>query len=345
MGTTRTNLFFCAALMVAVALTLVGRLSGRHTDATDAGRVVLIYVPGLSWEIAAAEIKRGHMPYLGEIARGRSVRGDIVTRDYPNSVAIAASVATGMFPHNHGLTAAASDQKAGGPRNMLWHTLGDAGQPVAVIGSPFDSRLQHPDSFCVTPFIEDAAAVPAAMVDTVLSGLDTAAGVRADVEMALAGDITAANIAVDGMSLPGRHVFAWLPGLNLLRHEFADGTSHVEIPQRYYAALDSVLRRMIDFSDPTTTYMIVSGNGNRGKPVAYKPYFPENIPWPDYGFLLAWGRGIRRGDLPFLLPPEHLAPTLLYLAGAPIPQHMDGAIEHAMLEDDYNIRHKIRYSR
>ena len=81
-------------------------------------------------------------------------------------------------------------------------------------------------------------------------------------------------------------------------------------------------------------------------PEERRTHFAANVLWSertfDYtaqsadhvrdGILVAWGRGVRRGMVVEGATIFDLAPTILYLLGQPIPNHMDGQVLQAMLD-------------
>jgi hypothetical protein len=91
------------------------------------------------------------------------------------------------------------------------------------------------------------------------------------------------------------------------------------------------------------TVFLLSEQGNLDGRPSQRRDFPTIERYPAFGFLWAAGPGIRDGILPVTLQPPDLLPTLLYLAGVPLPNQTDGRVAFGLLEEDYYYRHPLLY--
>jgi len=81
-------------------------------------------------------------------------------------------------------------------------------------------------------------------------------------------------------------------------------------------------------------------------PEERRTHFAANEPWGEHAFgyttlsgdhmrdgiLIAWGRGVQQGIHVERATIFDLAPTILYLLGQPVPDHMDGRVLYSMLD-------------
>lgn len=97
-------------------------------------RVLVIAVPGLSWNVAEDLIDRGRMPHLAELRRS-GAWGDLRGMRPSIPEVVWTTVATGKSPEEHGVTgysATVADLHA----QRLWNILQDRGWSVGLFGWP-----------------------------------------------------------------------------------------------------------------------------------------------------------------------------------------------------------------
>ncbi len=97
--------------------------------------------------------------------------------------------------------------------------------------------------------------------------------------------------------------------------------------------LEELLAQLDLHDDGNTTFLVFSEQGSRTAAVE------DDTPTP--GWVLAWGRGIKQAVDPLTVTPVDIAATLLYLAGDPVPDDIDGTIQFDMLRDDFFRDHPV----
>jgi hypothetical protein len=134
--------------------------------------------------------------------------------------------------------------------------------------------------------------------------------------------------------VPDRHMFLYISGIRGERGEpIREG----------YEALDEMLGLLVAAAGPRTTFLLFSEKGNPGGRVTYRPYFPELHEWPAIGFFLAWGGDVRGSAPPHTVAPVDLAPTLLHVAGARIPNDMDGLVLFKVFDDGFYHKRRLAF--
>lgn len=159
-------------------------------------------------------------------------------------------------------------------------------------------------------------------------------------------DAHRAVMARDGLQDPARHVFLYLDGIARAKERAVTNNASARADlDAAYVALDNLFRRITAGLDDGTAVVVLSEEGFRSHLISYRPFLPTQEPPVSVGCLVAWGGGLKRSELPHTLSPTDVAPTLLYLAGVPVPNWLDGSVVMGMLEDDTYFRKKLQSSR
>jgi hypothetical protein len=316
-------------VLALVALVASGLRVGPGEPAVEAAggrRLVVIGVEGLSWRDVVHGVEAGELPSFGRIADGVHAAADLLSPGSPATGEIHASVITGTLPFKHdvhGFPGERGVATASMPP-AVWELLLATGHPVVVIGDPFTG---------VPP-----APVDEQQVDDALGALIGDAEIPAALLPILRESIGGALAVAAAASQADRsHVFAYFRGiarveLGLLLHS-PGPREEGRLLEAYLALVDTLIGRISSRGDAGTTFVVYSEEGNRGGPVEHRPFFPQLDRWPAMGMFVAWGDGIRTTPLPLILSPADVAPTLLYLAGEPVRNHMDGIVRVALLRD------------
>jgi hypothetical protein len=142
---------------------------------------------------------------------------------------------------------------------------------------------------------------------------------------------------------PERHLLLHLQG--------APGRTGAARPTRaevecYYETLDGTLAELIAAAGAReTTWMLVSERAAADDAGIGQERLREFERRGEGGFFLAWGYGIRRAARPSTIDPVDLTPTVLYLAGYPIPNDMDGVVPFEILDDGYFFEQRLAFGR
>jgi hypothetical protein len=140
-------------LLVALPLAavLVGTSGGRGK--APGSRMLVLAIPGLSWDVADEMIERGQMPNLTAV-RKSGAWGDLRGSRPLGPAAVWTTVATGQTSDEHGavgFSASSRDVKA----RRLWEILEDRGWSIGVFGWPATWPIRDVDGFLV-PAVSDA---------------------------------------------------------------------------------------------------------------------------------------------------------------------------------------------
>ena len=371
-------------VVVAAALCISGLIGGVGTplarpDRGDRARLLVVDIGSFSWESILSLPSGVSMSYLASLFAGDCAYGDVIAQDYASDSAILASLLTGRFPANHGITNDAIHGPMDGDRTpdarLVWDRIHRAGQPVAVVGFPIWRPLAGRDALVIPPprsfagcgvvfrdgmsprdpsyvsLIASADSVADALRERFGEGLALPDAVLVAMRAGIGDDLTIAAMAEQAVrTVRGAHLFVRLSGLSMVDAAIRDaGTERMPEPERemllgrYHVFLDGLLKRLdVAMGDERKTVFIVSENANRRGPIRYRPYFPALQEWPAMGFFVAAGGNIRRAETPESMRPVDLAVTLLYLAAAPLPASMDGVILYGILHDDFYFKHALR---
>jgi len=357
---------FKAGLVTAAALCVVALISGvgarlLGASAVDRTRLLVVDMGGFSWGSVLDARVETNMPYIRGILAGNGAYGDVLTKGYASDSEILASLLTGRFPVNHGLTNAPTAGPMDGDRDparrLVWDQIHRAGQPVAVVGFPLwyplhgnDSLVSpSPRSFAgagvvyhdgislrdpsYTSLVVPADRIPDALQKRIRGDVTLPDAVQGAINACLADDLTITAMAEQAVrTVPRAHLFVYLSGLSVLDAALRslDGSVVSESTRemllcRYHVFVDGLLARLdAAMNDSPKTVFIVSENHTAK------------------GFFAAIGRNIRRTENPQIVQPADVAVTLLYLAGAPLPITMDGVILHGILNDEFFFKHPYR---
>jgi hypothetical protein len=133
---------------------------------------------------------------------------------------------------------------------------------------------------------------------------------------------------------PDRHLFLYFTGL----HD-AQGEPRIQ----GYQSLDELLGLLIEADSGRGTFFLFSERGNPEGRVTYRPYFPRLTEWPAIGFFLAWGKHVRKAVEPLTVAPVDLAPTLLQVGGAEIPNDMDGLVLFKVFDESFRNKRRLAF--
>jgi hypothetical protein len=140
---------------ILVALPLAAILSGGTPwgrGKAPGSRILLLAVPGLSWNVAEELIEKGEMPHLERLRREGSW-GNVDSIRPPLAPIVWTSVATGKTPAEHGVmsfSASAEDVRA----RRIWEILEERGWSIGLFGWPLTWPPKPGDGF-VVPSIQD----------------------------------------------------------------------------------------------------------------------------------------------------------------------------------------------
>ncbi|HEX9636566.1 MAG TPA: alkaline phosphatase family protein [Acidobacteriota bacterium] len=152
------------------------RVLGARRRAAPAGRVVLIGIDGLDWDLADRAIDRGAMPNLAAL-RARGAWASLESVEPTMSIVIWTTIATGRTPQEHGIggwTAAGERLQTGGGRRVraIWELASAAGLRCDVVNywatwpaAPLRGRMVS-DLFrklLFSPAVEDTVYPPGLM--------------------------------------------------------------------------------------------------------------------------------------------------------------------------------------
>ena len=111
-----------------------------------------------------------------------------------------------------------------------------------------------------------------------------------------------------------------------------------ETVHQYYRYLDSILGEIINSLSPDTNIMIVSDHGFSKEPDGRFGHRKTRPP----GLFVLSGPQIRQGFTLFDASLYDIAPTLLYLAGLPLSEEMDGSLLRGSIEEPFLNTHPVR---
>jgi hypothetical protein len=258
---------------------------------------------------------------------------------------------TGRFP----VRREAADCRMEGPgaaerdpgRRLGGDRLRRAGQPVAVVGFPVGTG----DSPVISPPRGSADKAPETVLEYVRGDLAVPETIGAAIRTSLADDLAVTAMAEQAVRrAPGTHLFVYLSGLSTLDVALR-GAGAPAAPEatrdillcRYHVFLDGLLKRLdAAVNDDRKAMFIFSGDDGRQAPIRCRPRVPPPAEQTSMGFFVATGRNIRRAERPVFVAPVDLAMTWLYLAAAPLPMSMDGAILYGILNDEFYFKHPYR---
>jgi hypothetical protein len=333
------------ALVLLAAGLLLRRADGAVTNgggapgSPDSPRVVLIGVPGLSWQTVLDSVREGRLPVLARLAEGASAKGDLIATGYGSDTEILASVVTGRLAFKHGVHDAGRitlfETNPDPLRTTVWEWIASRGGRATSIGFPVGSTET------VTVAAVRKGRAPTELLARVVETSEPTDGIRTGLQRCLSADLATATRAAELLrSDPDRHLFIYLDGLHCWEHRY--GVSDTAL-RGYYEAIDGILGELISAAADDVTWMLFSERGNRAGPIDYRPRFPQLDAWPPIGFFMAWGRGVRRSIHPLTVAPVDLAPTLAYLSGHPVPDDMDGVVLFDLLDEGHYFRQRLTF--
>lgn len=138
-------------LALPVACVLLGATeSGRGRG--SGSRVLIVAVPGLSWNVAEDLVERGDMPNLAEL-RKSGAWGELHSLSQPMTSAVWTTIATGKNPETHGVVGfqATADQVQ---TQRIWNIFEQRGWSVGLFGWPVTWPPPAVDGF-VVPAVSD----------------------------------------------------------------------------------------------------------------------------------------------------------------------------------------------
>ncbi len=138
-------------LALPLATIILGATPWGRGHASGA-RIVVLALPGLSWNVAEELIEKGEMPNLARL-RDRGTWGDVQTPKPIHAPAVWTSVASGKKPEDHGVLGfreTAEDVRSA----RIWEILEDRGWSIGLFGWPVTWPPEEVDGF-VVPAVSD----------------------------------------------------------------------------------------------------------------------------------------------------------------------------------------------
>jgi len=270
----------------------------------------------------------------------------------------------------------------------LWDILADYGVPSGIVNWPLTRPADTALGFLISDYFDEAASSPTRSGDLRAGDPTTAVGMAretfdrwlqaspADVLSSLATDARLAGIRRarwDRAYAESEKELTALfsPRLTALRVEGVDEFGHAflrdaeadltgGLPRsdpdrspldRYYAALDAQIERLIAQTEPGDLLIVASGFGMERTPLL-KRLLARLLGEPDMtgshedgpdGFLIAYGTNVqpgesRRGSV------VDITPTVLYYLGVPIGRDMDGFARTDLFRITYTQEHPVSYT-
>jgi hypothetical protein len=271
----------------------------------------------------------------------------------------------------------------------VWDILADYGVPSGIVNWPLTRPAKIARGFLVSDAFDEATSSPMRSADPASGDPSSAANITRDHfdrwQTAPAEEVlplvSPSELRPSGLrrarwdrayaDAEAELISLFTPSLTALRLEAVDEFGHAHLrdaqPElfgdvragdprrsvldRYYAALDSHVARLMEQTEPGDLLLVVSGFGMEPNPLA-KRQFGRLMGDPDMtgsheaapdGFLIAYGAHVapgeyRRGSI------VDLAPTVLYYMGVPLGRDMDGFVRTDLFRAPYTRDHPVTYT-
>lgn len=136
-----------------------------------------------------------------------------------------------------------------------------------------------------------------------------------------------------GIDTAGHQFLQFSEGSDVLKQCTGCNTNRLpEIVDRYYEYMDEAVGKLLQYNDQNTVTMIVTdhgqySSGNHGK-------------HRNNGFIVLHGKPVRKHVMGYANVVD-VAPTVLYLMGAPVAQDMDGSVMVEAFDPAYLTKHPV----
>lgn len=342
----------------AVLLSVLGFIVPLPWSATTRQqmRITMVCVSGFSWDRIIPLHRQGQLPFIARLFSRCCAYGDIVSPFFPGDTAILATLFTGRLPAFHGIHRPEDLAKLTSERRQriaIWDELATQGQRCAVIGFPVAAGTSTSARNIIFKPAEQHSSPEAARGEyehRITQGRAVPSGLRQFLRACISSDIELLRFAVEAVDTSSpAHLFAYFEGLGRWQERLASGVDKLpeavcaELIDNYYVFFDAVLSALQQRMGKHDTFLLLSERGNlNGCPTYWKDVHMQGE-CPAVGFFYATGRHIREGAEPLFIKPADIVPTLVYLAGTPVRNTMNGIVNFDLLEDEFYFQHKLVY--
>lgn len=372
MGRRITGPVFFLALLAAAAAAGLGMQRGERAPGDrDRPRLIIVGVNGLSWDRILKLRSGDDLPHINGLLSGKCSYGEIIGEGHDTGFSVLASIISGRFPSKHNVTSESDIISSGRGKRLqtpVWDVLARRGQRCAVIGFP--RGYERKDS--VNRFIPAGSGgvagrrrdkdpldeISVVEVDNITDPYiklaagdrDMPPGYEDLLRECMSDDLNRLAQASDALADPRIvHSFVYFEGLGRWERIVRDGREDAaagmmdELLDGYYRFIDRLMADLLEGKDDDAVTMIFSEEGSHClKHPSVGCRQDMNVDTRT-GFLYAAGQHVRRGQDFLMVKPVDLAPTLLYLAGNPVLNNMDGTVIVPMVEESHYFRNLIEY--
>jgi hypothetical protein len=319
-------------------------------------RLTMLCVSGFSWERVMPLHQQGRLPYLASLFNRGCSYGDIVSPNFASDAAITATLFTGLLPKAHEIYEPKDFLKLTPDSRLqiaIWHELAVQGKQCVVVGFPSAAGAYGCSQRLVFPQ-EEPHTIEGADIEKYVQDISERRALPPRLiqflRECIGSDAERIRRAVDATAAcKPAHLFVYFEGLGRWQKRLSDNSDSLseslrsELIDNYYKYFDTLLAKLQERLGEQDAFFLLSERGNLHGCPSYWKDFPLLKECPATGFFYATGRHIREGTEPVFIKPADIVPTLVYLAGNPVPNTMNGIVNFNMLEDEFYFQHKLSY--